>query len=399
VSRILQVCNSAFYLSHFLSPLVRGLVAAGHDVECVCECSEAERSLLGSEVFIHSFQYPRSASPASFLAATERMRILLRDKKFDCVVSHNRRASIVGRIAGWLARVPVNVYTAHGFYFNDEQGKLAYEATVALEALLARITDYTLSQSAVDVALMTRRRWIRPSQIEAIGNGIDTQRFAPQPGRRAMLEQSLGLLSRRFRIAGMGRIVRGKGFADLLMPFAALRKEYPEAELVIIGGNTRGEIGPVQAEFLSQARALGVADGLTVTGMVERVEDYLAVSDVFVHPSYREGMPRALLEAMSMALPVIATDIRGCREMVRHGVDGWLYASRDVVQLTRLLREVRADPSRGAMMGGRARARVCESFDERDYVARQVEAIGRLLEDSSDAPRRRHARARLEVAP
>jgi len=399
VSRILQVCNSDFFLSHFLSPLVRGLLAAGHDVECVCECSETERSLLGSEVRIHSFQYPRSASPASFLAAIMRLRTLLREKKYDCVVSHNRRASIVGRIAAWLAGVPVNVYTAHGFYFNDEQGRIAYESAVTLEGLLARITDYTLSQSAADVALMTRRRWIRPAHIEAIGNGIDTQRYAPQPGRRATLERSVGLPSGSFRIAGMGRIVDGKGFADLLPPFAALRREYADAELMIIGGNIRGEIGSVQAEFLAQARALGVADALTVTGMVERVEDYLAISDVFVHPSYREGMPRAPLEAMSMALPVIVTDIRGCREIVRDRVDGWLYAPGDVGQLTKLLMEVRGDPSRAATIGGRARVRVRESFDEKDYVARQVDAIGRLLADSTSTTRRNHPRARFEVAP
>jgi glycosyltransferase involved in cell wall biosynthesis len=400
VARILQVCNSVFYLSHFLAPLVRGLVAAGHEVECVCEGPLNESGVLDSDVRIHDSPFPHSASPAEFLLPVQRLRSLLRSNKYDCVNSHNRNSSIVGRVAAWLENVPVNLYTAHGFYFHDGQGRIAREATVGLEALLSLITDYTLSQSTDDVELMTGRGWIRPSRIEVIGNGIDTRRFAPRgPETRAMLEHSLGLRSGRFRVASTGRLVRGKGFTDLLSAFTTFRERRADVELLIIGGNVHHDIEPFHASFLERARALGVSDALTVTGMVERVEDYLATSDVFVLPSYREGMPRALLEAMAMELPVVATEIRGCREIVRHGRDGLLFKPHDVTSLTALLNRLRDDPDEGATMGRSARARVCARFDERDYVARQIAAIGRLVGDAALGARRQVPSTSTEAMP
>jgi glycosyltransferase involved in cell wall biosynthesis len=392
MARILQICNSAFYLSHFLVPLVRGLVSEGHEVECACEGSDFDTGLFEGNVRVHPFPFQRSASPAHFLMAIQRMRWLLREGRYDCVDSHNRSASIVGRVAAWLEHVPLNLYTAHGFYFHDGQSKAAYEVTVGLEALLARITDYTLSQSAADVALMTRRGWIDPTKIECIGNGIDTRRFAPRRGERQAIERSLGLRPDRFRITATGRLVRGKGFTDLLEAFTTFYADHPEAELIIIGGVAHYDVEPYQAEFLAQARAAGVEDVVKVTGMVQRVEDYLATSDAFVLPSYREGMPRALLEAMSMELPVLATDIRGCREIVRPGNDGWLFAPHDIARLTALLREAHADAELRTAVGRRARARVCESYDERDYVGRQIAAIGRQLGRLRPAGQRRRWR-------
>jgi glycosyltransferase involved in cell wall biosynthesis len=307
------------------------------------------------------------------------MRQLIRTGHYDCVNGHNRNASIVARIAAWLEGVPVNLYTAHGFYFHDGQSPLARTATVYLEASLAHITDFTLSQSAEDVALMTARGYIHADRIRTIGNGIDTVRFHPRQAERSALETALGLRPERFRIASTGRLVRAKGFSDLLAAFAQLQAEDPAAELLLIGGNIAQDISPYQAEFLAQARALGVHDALVVTGITDCVEDYLATCDVFVLPSYREGLPRALLEAMAMQLAVIATDIRGCREAITHGENGYLYPPQDVASLVTLLRRLRADPALRASLGRQARARASTAFDERDYVARQVKTIDRLV--------------------
>src|ERR1700722_9620254 len=116
MSRILQVCNSTFFLSHFLAPLVRGLVAAGYEVDCVCGGAANDADSLEGNVRVQSFRFPRKASPAAFMLAVQRMRAILRAGRYDCVDSHNRNASIVGRAASWLERVPINLYTAHRFY-------------------------------------------------------------------------------------------------------------------------------------------------------------------------------------------------------------------------------------------------------------------------------------------
>ncbi len=384
MARVLQVCNTAFYLDRFLAPLVRAIRESGHEVDVVCEGEPATRGTLGEGVEVFPFTYPREMSPLQFARAIRSMRKIVRRGRYACVASHNRNASIVGRTTAFLERVPVNLYTAHGFYFHDDQGRAAHTATLALESALARITDFTLSQSEEDMTMMVARGHIRRDRIEHIGNGIDTRRFYPRPEERAGLEADLGLESNVFRVAATGRLVRGKGFSDLLVAFAAFHARHPASQLVIIGGNIDQDLDAYADELMRESKRLGLRTegpqrSFVVTGLTNRVPDYLATADVFVIPSYREGLPRALIEAMSAELAVIATDIRGCREAVVHEESGFLYPPHDSARLEARLEQLYASPDLRRRLGESARKRAIGRFDERDYVTRQVEAIHRLV--------------------
>jgi glycosyltransferase involved in cell wall biosynthesis len=248
------------------------------------------------------------------------------------------------------------------------------------EALLGSITTCTFSVTAEDMDLMIARGFVPPGRIVWIGQGIDTKRFRPTIVRGAA-EQIIGLRPAKFRVVAVGRIVEGKGFSDLLRSVALLRDDGYQLELVLVGGNIAQEISPLAREVMEEARALRLADAVTVTGMVDHVEDYLAASDVFVIPSYREGLSRALLEAMSMGLAVVATRIRGNREVLQDGVSGLLYPPRDVKQLSACIRLLHDDPAFRRHIGQRARTVVLERFDEQDFVSRQIVEIERLLSD------------------
>jgi len=378
VAKILQVCNTNFYLSRFLKPLVRELAAQGHEVDCACEGEVADAADFGPGVRFHAFDFPREGSPLQFASAIARMRKLVVAGGYDCVDSHNRNSSIVGRAAGWLARVPVNLYTAHGFYFHDDQSPRARRATIWLETALARITGFTLSQSQEDTRFVVDSGMIARDRILHIGNGIDTARFTPRH-ERAALERQFGLAHDRFRICSTGRLVEGKGFGDLLEAFARFHADVTDSELLLIGGNIDQDISPFHVEFEHRIDALGLRDSVKVTGLTDRVEDYLGACDVFVLPSYREGLPRALIEAMSMGLCVAATDIRGCREAVRDGRDGLLFPPRDIAALTDVLRRLHPQPELRARLAAAGQLRARGEFDEKRYVAVQVQAINELL--------------------
>jgi glycosyltransferase involved in cell wall biosynthesis len=378
VAKILQVCNTNFYLSRFLKPLVQELVDQGHEVECVCEGEVADKAEFGPGVRFHAFAFPRTGSPLQFAGAVARMSRLIRNGRYDCVDSHNRNSSIVGRIAAWRARVPVNLYTAHGFYFHDDQSALARRATIFLESALSRITDFTLSQSRDDTDYAVSSGMIVADRILHVGNGIDVERFSPRHERRT-LEAKLALPSGRFRVCSTGRLVQGKGFGDLLEAFALFHEEVPGSELLLIGGNIDQDISPFQQEFEQRIDALGLRESVKVTGLTDRVEDYLGTADVFVLPSYREGLPRALLEAMAMGLCCAATDIRGCREAIDDGQAGLLFPPRDITSLTSLLRKLHAEPGLRTSLAAAGQARARAEFTEARYVSLQVDAINRLL--------------------
>ena len=380
MARILIVCNSTFFLSNMRLPVARALTRRGHTVECACGGEGHEELEASVGLRVHDCAFPRKASVLAFLSSASALRRIIRAGQYDCVISSNRNSSIVARIAAWRERVPVNIYTAHGFYFHDDHSVLGRELLMRFERVLGSITTCIFSVTAEDMHLMISRGFVPPGRIVWIGQGIDTRRFRPTITRSAA-ESKIGLGPANFRVVAVGRIVEGKGFSDLLQAIAMLRDEGYHAELLLVGGNIAHEISPLARQLTEQAHALRVADSVTVTGMVDNVEDYLAASDVFVIPSYREGLSRALLEAMSMGLPVVATSIRGNREVIQDSVTGLLYPPRDVEQLAARLRLLHDEPASGRRIGQQARAIVLERFDERDFVARQIVEIERLLSD------------------
>lgn len=377
--KILQVCNSDFYLARFLRPLLLALVDAGFEVHVATD-GENIPDCVHAACVVHQMNFPKDAKPAAFIASIKALRTLIRCEAFDCVNSHNRNASMVARLAAWLEKTPVNLYTAHGFYFHDDQSALARALTIGLEALLARVTDHTLSQSQEDRELMTRWGLIPPDQIETIGNGIDTRKFSVDEPR-AVIESRLGLTPGVFRIVSVGRVVQGKGFADLANAFARFLRagaEHMNSELLIVGGNIDADINPALDELHALLRKLGIADKVAITGLVDNVEDYLYVSDIFVSSSYREGMPRAVLEAMCSGLPVVATAIRGSREVVIPGENGYLYPAHNVDACAAAIGQLSMAPTERKEMGRRGRRLVLEKYTEEAYIRRQVSAIESL---------------------
>jgi glycosyltransferase involved in cell wall biosynthesis len=305
--------------------------------------------------------------------AIRNLRQLLRKGKYHCVDSHNRNASLVARVAAWLEHVPLNLYTAHGFYFHDGQSVATKELTVLLEAFLAKITHFTFSQSAEDLDFVVDRGLISKNRIVHISNGIDTKRFSPRPDRTE-LEIRFGLKAPSYRIATTGRIVKGKGFEDLLNAFARIRTTGLDAELLMIGGNIAQDIEPFQRQFRNEIEALGLKDHVRITGIVDEVPEYLATADVFVLPSYREGMPRSLIEAMAMGLPCIATDIRGCREIIDDGKNGLLFRPGQIDALVHLLQRC-VQPSLRRSLGQQAREKAERCYSEAKYVETQIRYI------------------------
>jgi len=162
--KILQVCNTDFYLTRFLRPLLVALVDAGFEVHAATEGENIPDDLLAI-CTMHQVTFPKRASFVSFSESIRSLRHLIRKEEYTCVNGHNRNASIVARVAAWREKVPINLYTAHGFYFHDDQGLINWTLTLGLEGFLSLITDYTLSQSQQDTELMRQLRLIRTHRI------------------------------------------------------------------------------------------------------------------------------------------------------------------------------------------------------------------------------------------
>ncbi len=300
---------------------------------------------------------------ADLRAAWELWRVLRRER-VDVLHTHNPKPGLYGRVVGRLARVPVVVNTVHGLYVADNDRWLKRAVVFGLEAVASRFSDAELFQNPEDLARTTRWHVSPRRHARLLGNGVDLARF--DPGRfpdpvRDSVRAELGAAPDDVVIGTVGRLVAEKGYAEL---FEAVRALGPGVVLAVVGPDDPEKSDRLPAEVVEQAAATGVR----FLGMRDDVDRLYAGFDVFVLASHREGFPRAAMEAAAMGLPVVATDIRGCRQVVDDGVNGLLVPVDDHVALADALRALVGDPRRRASMGRAGHAKARAEFDERDVV-------------------------------
>jgi glycosyltransferase involved in cell wall biosynthesis len=296
-------------------------------------------------------------------AAVELWRILRRERP-DVLHTHNPKPGVYGRIVGRLARVPVVVNTNHGLWATEHDRLLRRLVVLAMEAVAARFSHAELIQNVEDLDLLTRRRISVRSRTRLLGNGIDLTRFAPGaigPKERDALRDEVGAGPDAIVVGMVGRMVAEKGYPEL---FAAAERLDDRYVVVAIGPDD-----PEKADAVSpDQRAAAEKAGVVFLGHRDDVERLYAAMDLFVLPSHREGFPRAAMEAAATGLPIVASDVRGCRQVVDDGVTGLLVPVRDPERLAAAIAELGDDPERRRAMGEAAVSRARGCFDERRVV-------------------------------
>ena len=296
-------------------------------------------------------------------AAVDLWRVLRREK-IDILHTHNPKPGLYGRILGRLAGVPIVVNTVHGLYATEDDALPKRLVVYVLEALAARFSDAELAQSEEDLRLMVRLHVSPAHRTYLLGNGIDLTRFDParfDAADRRAVRRALGVRDDQVLVGAVGRLVAEKGYPELVVAAAGLDDRFA---FIAVGPDDPEKADALGADFHERAAAAGVQ----TLGMRTDVDELYSAMDVFVLPSHREGFPRAAMEAAAMGLPVIATDIRGCREVVAPGVNGRLIPVADPASLAKAITEVGGDEALRAQMGAASRERALRLFDERRVV-------------------------------
>lgn len=306
---------------------------------------------------------------------------VVRRERPDVLHTHNPKPGVYGRILGRLAGVPIIVNTVHGLYATEDDRVGKRLLVYILEALASRFSDAELVQSPEDLDLLRRWRISPPSRTSLLGNGVDLQRFdcsSIDPNRRRELRADLGVEDDQILIGMVGRLVAEKGYLELFEAFRGLDERY---RLVVVGPMDADKADGLGSNVVEDARAAGVQ----FLGMRSDMVELYAAMDVFVLPSHREGFPRAAMEAAAMGLPVIATDIRGCRQVVDPGHNGVLVPVRDPAALATAIVHLGSDPDLRRAMGEASIAKSRGEFDER-HVVSKVMAAYRTVADRKGLP-------------
>lgn len=331
---------------------------------------------------VYPVRISRSLNVVSHLAAVFNLYRLMRKGRFDIVHVHTPVASIVGRIAARLARVPLIIYTAHGFYFHDNMSSRSRASHVLLERELGRLTDFLFTQSAEDAETAARERIMPESQIRAIGNGVVLGDFVSiSSAAIAAWRERLGISEAMTVVGTIGRLVEEKGFREFFRAAAMVAPIHPAVIFLVVGDLVKGDRGPFKAEMARLVEGDPHLRGrVRFSGFTEDIPVLMQLIDIFVLASYREGMPRSIIEAMAAGKPVVASDIRGCREEVVNEETGFIVPVRDADALAERIMALVADPGMRQTLGAAGRRRAEALFNEDEVAGRVISTIEDLLE-------------------
>ncbi len=378
--KVCEVCAVEFTYRKFIALLAESLAQQGYAVHAVFSPEpDVACAMTPGPVIVHRVAIARSLSPLALVRAVLALRRLFVQERFSVVHVHTPVAAIAGRFAARLAGVPVVLYTAHGFYFHDQMPSPLRWAHIALEWLLARLTTEIFTVSAEDAAIARRLRFLPAHRIHSIGNGVSSTRFAPATlDQRQTSRDRFGLRHDGLVIGIVARLVAEKGYPQLLAAFEQIAAAEPRAQLLICGSRLASDHAAGIDDLLASLQQ-SRPQQLVLAGELEDVEQAYQAMDVFCLPSWREGLPYTILEAMMSGLPVVATTIRGCREAVVPGVTGLLVPPRQSQPLAEALLELLVDAPRRQQMGAAGRARALAQYEAKAVMGRQLELVHQAI--------------------
>jgi glycosyltransferase involved in cell wall biosynthesis len=376
--KILMATTSPMFLDWFLVPYARHFRSIGWTVDAL---ANADAEFVNRSEFDDYFVAPWSRNPlqpANVLRAPRRVREVV-ERGYDLVHVHSPVAAFVMRHALRRSRGvggPRLIYTAHGFHFHANGSPLKNYAFRTLEKLAGAWTDYLVVMNRDDERAALDHRFVPRSRLRLMpGIGVDLERYSRAsiaPAEVARFRAGLGVGDAPYFVMAAEFIER-KRHRDLLQALRRVSAEaaLPPAHLLLAGG------GPLLPDMRALAGELGIADRVHFIGFRDDIPLVLSDAAALVLPSAQEGLPRCILEALSMGVPVVGSRIRGNVDLLEDDV-GYLFDPGDVSSLAAALRQILLDPGEA-----RARARMGEAkvarYDLRELIRLHEELYDEAL--------------------
>jgi len=373
--KIILFANTDWYLYNFRCSLALALRDAGYEVLLLSPPGDYGEKLRALGLRWEAVPMDRrSLNPLREASLLLYLRQLLLRERPALVHGFTIKCAVYGALAARAAGVPARVSSVSGmgYVFTSDDLK-ARLLRPAVRALLRLAVDgrhaRLILQNPDDVALFERAGLVAREHIRLIpGSGVDCARFVAAPRAREA--------GQPLRVLLAARLLWDKGLAEYAAAARQLHARRRAIEFLLAGDPDPGNPAAVPEATVRAWVDEGVLQWL---GHVDDMPALLASADVVVLPSYREGLPKGLIEAAACALPLVTTDVPGCREVVTDGVDGLLVPVRDADALADAIARLQDDPALAARLGQAARRRALAEFDERSVIAQTIAVYCELL--------------------
>lgn len=353
--RLLIVASVPEMIEVFLRPYAEHMRARGWRVDALASGAGSSRLLREAFDEVHDIDWSRNPlDPRNLIGPPKQLRELVTRNAYDVVHVHSPVAGFVTRFALRKLRAPRVVYTAHGFHFHSGAGALRNLVFRTLERLAGRFTDELIVINTEDRDAARRLHLVPTGHLHHMpGIGVDLTRFRHReftPEEIAARRAALDLPPTVPLVLMVAEFIPRKRHEDALAAFSAV---WSGAHLLLVGK------GPLEAEMRQQAASLGLGRRVHFLGYRPDVPDLMAISQLLLLPSLQEGLPMSVMEAMSMGVPVIGTDIRGTRDLLADG-SGVLVPVKSPAALAHAMNALLADGEHRELLRANAREKVKE---------------------------------------
>lgn len=377
--RVLLFANTEWYLFNFRQSLARALRDEGHEVLLVSPDGPYGEKLreLGYR-WEPAPMVRRSLNPLREYALVQWLRRLIARERVDLVHGFTIKPAVYGSIAARLEGIParVNAVAGMGYVFTSSAPRALLLRPV-IRALLRYALDgegaRLILQNPDDVDMFARARLVKPEQVRLIpGSGVDCSRFTPG-------QHSSERLGGRFRVVLPARLLWDKGLAEYVKASRLLRERGVAVDFLLAGEPDPGNPAAVPEHVVRGWVKEGLVQWL---GHVTDMPGLFQSVDAVVLPSYREGLPKGLIEAGACALPLVTTDAPGCREVVTDGEDGLLVPVRNAEALADAIAKLQGDAALCRRLGAAARRKALTQFEEASVIQRTLSVYRELIPGS-----------------
>lgn len=372
--KIVLFANTDWYLYNFRRSLILALQKEGYDVLLVSPPGPYGDRLRDLGVRWQSVPLDRrSLNPLREIDFLRRFAQLLRAERPQLIHGFTIKCAVYGSLAARLANVParVNAVAGLGYVFtsNDTRARMLRPLVrgllrLALGGRAARL----ILQNPDDVAMFEQVKLVDRSRIRLIaGSGVDCSRFQAASANRS---------TEPLKVLLAARLLWDKGIAEYIAAARQLLADGRAIRFLMAGTPDPGNPAAISSAEIQEWVAEGLVDWL---GHVDDMPALFASVDMVVLPSYREGLPKSLIEAAACALPLVTTDVPGCREVVTDQVDGLLIPARDAAALADAIAILQDEPALAKRLGLAARTKALAEFDEQIVIKRTMDVYQELL--------------------
>ena len=340
-----------------------GHIKKGHDVTLITGPSPGpegkllERSDYPEFEIIEMPSLVRELNPLKDWQAVKALKKLFRERKFDVVHTHSSKAGVVGRAAAWKAKVPFICHTVHGQAFHAYEQPLKNFIYKASERWAAKRCHkiYAVAQAMIDQCVEAN---VAPREkYKVVYSGMEIERFLnskPEPE----LRDQLGIPADAIVLGTVARLFPLKGYEYIIPAAEKICKQHPNVHFLIIGN------GPMKDEMDADIAKLGLTDHFHFSGLVapDQVYRYIALMDMLLHLSLREGLPRSVVQSLASGKPAIGFELDGTPEVITNGETGFVVTPESIPEVEAAVLKLLDDPELRRKCGEQGRKKVAEQF-------------------------------------